>query len=111
MLRATRRGVAPWGTMRRLIRDISSVLILSGLLLVLDAGVTLIWQEPVTAAIALVHARPGQPALRELPDRAAVTGRQRDALVGLRSRDQRIEYLARLERREVAHRRRRSGGS
>ncbi len=42
------------GPMRRLIRDISSVLILSGLLLVLDAGVTLVWQEPVTAAIGLV---------------------------------------------------------
>ena len=40
--------------MRRLIRDISSVLILSGLLLVLDAGVTLVWQEPVTAAIGLI---------------------------------------------------------
>jgi len=39
---------------RRLIRDISSVLILSGLLLVLDAGVTLIWQEPVTAAIGVI---------------------------------------------------------
>ena len=42
------------GSMRRLIRDISSVLILAGLLLVLDAGVTLVWQEPVTAAIGLV---------------------------------------------------------
>ena len=42
------------GPMRRLIRDISSVLILSGLLLVLDAGATLVWQEPVTAAIGLV---------------------------------------------------------
>ena len=40
--------------MRRLIRDISSVLIISGLLLLLDAGVTLVWQEPVTAAIGLV---------------------------------------------------------
>ena len=35
--------------MRRLIRDVSSVLIISGLLLVVDAGVTLLWQEPVTA--------------------------------------------------------------
>jgi sortase A len=41
--------------MRRLLRDISSVLILSGLLLLLDGGVTLIWQEPVTAAIALLR--------------------------------------------------------
>jgi sortase A len=37
--------------MRRLARDASSVLIISGLLLVLDAGVTLIWQEPVTAVV------------------------------------------------------------
>jgi len=40
--------------MRRLIRDISSVLIISGLLLVIDAGVTLLWQEPVTALIGKV---------------------------------------------------------
>jgi hypothetical protein len=39
---------------RRLVRDVSWVLIISGLLLVLDAGVTLVWQEPVTAVIALV---------------------------------------------------------
>ena len=41
--------------MRRLIRDISSVLIIAGVLLVLDAGVTLVWQEPVTAAIGLIQ--------------------------------------------------------
>ena len=40
--------------MRRLIRDISSVLIISGLLLMLDAGVTLAWQEPVTAVIGTI---------------------------------------------------------
>jgi len=40
---------------RRLIRDISWVLIISGLLLVLDAGVTLLWQEPVTAVIGLIE--------------------------------------------------------
>ena len=43
--------------LRRLIRDISSVLIISGLLLVLDAGVTLVWQEPVTAVIGADQAR------------------------------------------------------
>src|SRR6185312_545030 len=41
--------------MRRLIRDISSVLIISGLLLMLDAGVTLLWQEPVTAVIGTIQ--------------------------------------------------------
>ena len=40
--------------MRRLIRDISSVFMISGLLLVADAGATLIWQEPVTAVVALI---------------------------------------------------------
>jgi sortase A len=86
--------------MRRLIRDVSSVLILSGLLLVLDAGVTLIWQEPVTAAIGLVLR--DQVNQRFLSYRTApLSVVQRDALVGLRSRRQRIEYLARVERREV----------
>ena len=39
---------------RRLIRDVSSVLMISGVLLVVDAGVTLLWQEPVTALIGLI---------------------------------------------------------
>ena len=86
--------------MRRLIRDVSSVLILSGLLLVLDAGVTLIWQEPVTAAIGLVL-RDQVNQRFESYRTAPLSVVQRDALVGLRSRRQRIAYLARVERREV----------
>ena len=39
---------------RRLLRDVSLVLIISGLLLLIDAGVTLLWQEPLTAVIALI---------------------------------------------------------
>jgi sortase A len=38
--------------MRRALRGLSSVLIVTGALLVLDAGVTLLWQEPVTAIYA-----------------------------------------------------------
>jgi len=86
--------------MRRLIRDVSSVLILSGLLLVLDAGVTLVWQEPVTAAIGLVLR--GQVNQRYLSYRTApLSVVDQDALEGLRSRAERIEYLARSEVREV----------
>ncbi len=86
--------------MRRLIRDVSSVLILSGLLLVLDAGVTLLWQEPVTAAIGLVVR--GQVNNRYLSYRTApLSVVDRAALAGLRSRAQRIEYLARREAREL----------
>jgi sortase A len=85
---------------RRLIRDISSVLILSGLFLVLDAGVTLVWQEPVTAAIGLIVR--GQVDRQYLSYRTApLSVIDRSALAGLRSRNERIAYLARREEREV----------
>ncbi len=87
--------------MRRLIRDISSILILSGLLLVLDAGVTLLWQEPVTAAIGLV-AR-GQVDKRYLSYRTDPLSRvDTHALGAIRPLDRKIDYLARRERRQIA---------
>jgi sortase A len=86
--------------MRRLIRDISSVLILSGLLLVLDAGVTLVWQEPVTAAIGLVLR--SQVDQRYLSYKAApLTIADQHALSTVRSIDGRIAYLARNELRQI----------
>jgi sortase A len=39
---------------RRLLRDASYVLIITGLLLLVDAAVTLLWQEPVTAVVAMI---------------------------------------------------------
>jgi sortase A len=85
---------------RRLIRDVSSILILSGLLLVVDAGATLLWQEPVTAAIGLM--------LRGQIDRqylsyttAPLTRVDKRALVSLQATDQRITYLARREQHQV----------
>jgi sortase A len=87
--------------MRRLIRDISSVLILSGLLLVVDAGVTLIWQEPVTAAIGLVLR--SEVNQRYLSYKTApLSVLDQNALVGLGSVDQRIDYLARRELRQIS---------
>lgn len=86
--------------MRRLIRDISSVLILSGLFLVLDAGLTLVWQEPVTAAIGLMLR--GQVDNQYLSYRTApLSVVDRAALAALRSRTQRLEYLARREAKEL----------
>jgi sortase A len=85
---------------RRLIRDISSVLILSGLFLVLDAGLTLVWQEPVTAAIGLVVR--GQVDRQYLSYRTTpLSVVDRSALAGLRSRNQRLSYLARREENQV----------
>jgi sortase A len=87
-------------SVRRLIRDISSVLILSGLLLVADAGLTLIWQEPVTAAIALILR--GQVNQRYLSyTTAPLTQVDKHALVQLRSPDQRLIYLARREQHQI----------
>jgi sortase A len=86
--------------MRRLIRDISSVLILSGLLLVLDAGVTLAWQEPVTAAIGVILR--SNIDQRYLSYRTAPLSRLDVSALGpLRSTDQRIAFLARREARQV----------
>jgi sortase A len=85
---------------RRLIRDLSSVLILSGLLLVLDAGVTLVWQEPVTAAIGLVMR--GEVNQRYLSYRTAPLGTADvHALRQIQAPSQRIAYLARRERSQV----------
>ncbi len=87
--------------MRRLIRDISSVLIISGLLLVADAGVTLVWQEPVTAVVAMI--KRGEVDRRYLSYRSApLSSLDLGALDALRTMGQRISFLARREQRQVA---------
>jgi sortase A len=86
--------------MRRLVRDISSVLIISGLLLVMDAGVTLAWQEPLTAVVALI--KRGQIDKRFLSYRTApLPPVDLHALRALHSMDQQISFLARREQRQV----------
>src|ERR1700677_3408675 len=86
--------------MRRFIRDISSVLILTGLLLLIDGGVTLIWQEPITAAIALikrsdVSSKYLSYRTAPLADAQSPGGRQ------IRSPTQRIAYLARADLAQI----------
>lgn len=86
--------------MRRLIRDISSVLIISGLLLILDAGATLVWQEPVTAAIALI--KRGEVNKRFLNyQQAPLSALDQQALGSLRTLSARVGYLARQEQHQV----------
>jgi sortase A len=78
--------------MRRLLRDISSVLIISGLLLLVDAAVTLAWQEPLTALVATFkRASIDQRFVR--PARLPAVDRR--ALLTLAAADERIAYLAR----------------
>jgi sortase A len=79
----------------------SSVLMISGLLLVLDAGVTLVWQEPVTAVIGLV--KRSQIDRQYLSFRSApLTRIETHALVKLPSLQERIAFLARREQHQVA---------
>jgi sortase A len=85
---------------RRLIRDFSYVLIISGALLLADAAVTLLWQEPLTAVIAVIK-RDGVDK-RFLSYRGApLSELDHRALSALKTQQQRIAYLARQERRQV----------
>jgi sortase A len=86
--------------MRRLIRDISSVLIISGVLLVADVAVTLLWQEPITALIGTIER--GEINKRYLSlQTAPLSTVDEHALTDLKSMNERISFLARREQREV----------
>jgi sortase A len=86
--------------MRRFIRATSSVLILSGLLLVIDAGVTLLWQEPVTAVIALI--KRGEIDRRLVDRPLALTRLDNRVLAGITNTDGRIAFYAHLYARRAA---------
>jgi sortase A len=86
---------------RRLVRDISSVLMISGLLLVLDAGLTLVWQEPVTAVIGLIQRSQIDKQYLSFQT-APLSPIERHAIVTLPKPQDRIAYLARREQHQVA---------
>lgn len=85
---------------RRLVRDVATVLIITGVLLLIDAGVTLLWQEPVTAVVAVI--KRGEIDRRYLSYRtnplSALDRRVFGALRGVRRR---TAFLAARELREV----------
>ncbi len=83
----------PRTAVRRLLRDISSVLILSGLLLLLDVAVTLVWQEPLTALVATF--KRADINQRFVRTDAPLSRIDLSALVTLAAGEQRIAYLAR----------------
>ena len=88
------------GVMRRVLRAVSTVLIAAGALLILDAGATVAWQEPVSA----VYAKITQDRLGSELDRISVadlSAAQRDALRTLRTEQRRMAFLARALRRDV----------
>ncbi len=84
--------------MRRALRALSTVLIVSGALLILDAGLTLVWQEPVSAVYARFHQQELAGQLAGLQD---VTELQLRALDQLRTERRRVAFLARALRRRA----------
>lgn len=86
--------------MRRALRGFSSVLIVTGVLLVLDAGLTVVWQEPLTAIYGKVRQGELGGDLDKL-NKAPLTNTERGVLEQLRSDRQRIAFLARSMRRNA----------
>ena len=86
--------------MRRFIRDISSVLIISGALLLIDAAVTLVWQEPLTAVIGKVQQSKINRQFLSFTT-TPLSPVDTRALVNVKSEKKRISYLARREERQV----------
>jgi sortase A len=84
--------------MRRTLRAISTVLIVAGLLMVVDAGVTLAWQEPVSALLARIEQDKLSGELDRIEQRGP-TRVQRRVLAALPSERRRIQFLAREARR------------
>jgi len=86
---------------RRLASVLSLVSIVCGLLLLSDAAVTLVWQEPVTAIVGLIER--DQVDRHLLSYRTAPLARaDRRALSKLANVRQRIAYLARHERQALS---------
>jgi sortase A len=83
--------------MRRALRAFSTVLILAGVLLLVDVGLTLAWQEPVSALLARIQQDKLDSQLEEIEE-APPTPVQRRALAALPSQRRRVAFLAREAR-------------
>jgi sortase A len=83
---------------RQALRALSTVLIVSGAMLIADAGLTLVWQEPISAVYAKLQQRQLAGQLNDLEN---LTDLQLRALERLRTENRRIAFLARLLRRRA----------
>jgi sortase A len=85
---------------RRLVRDISSVLIITGLLLLADAAVTLLWQEPLTAVVAMIKRSEIDKRFLS-PSTNPLSSPDQRTLQALQSIQARSAFLAQREERQV----------
>jgi sortase A len=86
---------------RRALRGLSTVLIAIGVLVLTDAGITLLWQEPLTALQTKVRQHGLRGDLKHLEARGP-TPIERRVLSGLRDSRARIAFLARSLQRHTA---------
>jgi sortase A len=87
------------GPVRRVLRGLSTVLIVAGVLLLLDAGLTVAWQEPLSALYAKIQQQRLRGQLDSFSDVIA-TPAERRALEALPDPSRRIAFAARaLDRR------------
>jgi sortase A len=85
---------------RSVLRGISTVLIAAGALMLVDAALTVAWQEPVTALIAKLRQGRLNDDLDKL-ERAGPTPVEQRALDHLHTDRQRVAFLARSLRRRL----------
>ena len=85
---------------RSILRGISTVLVAAGVLMLIDAALTVAWQEPVTALIAKLRQGRLNDDLDKL-ERAGPTPVEQRALDHLHTDRQRIAFLARSLRRRL----------
>jgi sortase A len=86
---------------RRILRGLSTVLIAVGALVLVDAGLTLVWQEPLTALQTSVRQHGLRGDLRRLEAKGP-TPLEARALAGLQDERRRIAFLARSLQRHTA---------
>jgi sortase A len=87
------------GRLRRALRALSTVLIVAGVILLADAGLTLVWQEPLSALYAKLQQGRLDDELQELED-APLEPREQRALEKIPDPRRRLAFRARaLERR------------
>jgi sortase A len=85
--------------MRSLLRTLSGVLVVAGAILIADSGLTVLWQEPVSALYTHMQQGKLDDQLAQL-EHVETTPLERRALSRLRDADRRLAFAARsLDRR------------
>jgi sortase A len=100
MLIPASSSTKPRSRRRRAPSVLAALLIAAGLLLLADAGVTLVWQEPISALYAQLKQESLGGDLRAL-DRAMPTLQMRHTLAHLHEERRRVSYLARALQRQA----------